>query len=76
MGALVPGKVFALDPQMWVPEEMRYIRVEDTVAVTADGVEILTPGAPLDLDDVERVMTEVGLLQQATTVHHQFRRPS
>lgn len=53
---LVPGVVFALDPQMWVPEERRYIRVEDTVAVTETGVEILTQGAPLDLDEVERTV--------------------
>jgi len=55
--------VFALDPQMWVPEEQLYIRVEDTVAVTEDGVENFTELAPLELDDVERVMTEEGMLQ-------------
>jgi Xaa-Pro aminopeptidase len=61
---LAPGTVFALDPQMWVPEEQLYIRVEDTVAVTDAGVEILTPGAPLELDDVECIMREEGLLQK------------
>jgi len=60
---LRPGVVFALDPQMWVPEEQLYIRVEDTVAVTEDGVENFTELAPLELDDVERVMTEEGMLQ-------------
>jgi Xaa-Pro aminopeptidase len=60
---LRPGVVFALDPQMWIPEEQLYIRVEDTVAVTKDGVENLTQLAPLELDDVERVMTEEGMLQ-------------
>lgn len=53
---LVPGVVFALDPQMWVPEERLYIRVEDTVVVTETGVEILTCGAPLELDEVERTV--------------------
>ena len=53
---LAPGVVFALDPQMWVPEEQLYIRVEDTVAVTESGVEILTAAAPLELDDVEAHM--------------------
>ncbi|MFN3648663.1 MAG: aminopeptidase P N-terminal domain-containing protein [Armatimonadota bacterium] len=57
-----PGLVFALDPQMWVPEEELYVRVEDTVAVTATGVEVLTRAAPLELDEVERVMREPGLL--------------
>jgi len=55
---LVPGLVFAVDPQMWVPEEELYLRVEDTVAVTDDGIENLTAAAPLELDDVEAVMRE------------------
>ncbi|HUU89991.1 MAG TPA: Xaa-Pro peptidase family protein, partial [Phycisphaerae bacterium] len=55
---LVPGLVFAVDPQMWIPEEELYIRVEDTVAVTDSGVENLTAAAPLELDDVEAVMRE------------------
>jgi len=41
-GPLRPGTVLAVDPQMWVPEERLYIRVEDTVAVTDSGVEILS----------------------------------
>jgi Xaa-Pro aminopeptidase len=57
-GPLRPGTVFAVDPELFVPEEKRYIRVEDTVAVTADGVEVLTAGAPLDLDAIESVMRE------------------
>jgi alpha-L-fucosidase 2 len=57
---LVPGVVFAVDPQMWVPEEELYIRVEDTVAVTERGIENLTGAAPLELDDVEAVIREGG----------------
>jgi len=55
---LAPGIVFAVDPQMWIPEEELYIRVEDTVVVTDSGIETLTAAAPLDLDDVEAVMRE------------------
>ncbi len=55
---LVPGLVFAVDPQMWIPEEELYIRVEDTVAVTDSGVENLTAAAPLELDDIEAMMRE------------------
>jgi len=54
--ALQPGLVFALDPQMWVRDEQLYIRVEDTVVVTADGAESLTKEAPLELDAVERLL--------------------
>jgi Xaa-Pro aminopeptidase len=56
------GMVFALDPQMHVPEERLYIRVEDTVVVTENGIENLTADAPLDLEDVEAVMRKPGLL--------------
>jgi Xaa-Pro aminopeptidase len=60
---LRPGVVFALDPQMWVPEERLYVRVEDTVAITNDGVEILTQGVPLKLDEIEALMRDEGILQ-------------
>ena len=55
---LRPGLVFAVDPQLWVPEEKLYIRCEDTVAVTGDGIENLTALAPLDLAAVEAAMRE------------------
>jgi len=55
---LKPGTVFAVDPQMWVPEEKLYIRVEDTIAVTETGIENLTAAAPLELDDVENMMRQ------------------
>jgi Xaa-Pro aminopeptidase len=61
---LIPGTVFAVDPQMWIPEEQLYIRVEDTVVVTQDGIENLTQLAPLELDDVEKLMKEDGILQK------------
>jgi Xaa-Pro aminopeptidase len=57
---LLPGTVFAVDPQMWIPEQRLYIRVEDTVAITEDGVENLTHGAPLELADVETLMRDKG----------------
>jgi Xaa-Pro aminopeptidase len=60
---LEPGIVFSVDPQMLVPEEKLYIRAEDTVVVTPDGIENLTKDAPLELDDVEKLMREEGLLQ-------------
>ncbi|MFP4058435.1 MAG: aminopeptidase P N-terminal domain-containing protein [Candidatus Brocadiia bacterium] len=55
---LRPGVVLTVDPQMWVPEERLYVRVEDTVAVTESGMENLTAEAPLELDDVEAWMRE------------------
>jgi Xaa-Pro aminopeptidase len=60
---LAAGTVFAVDPQLWVPEVEMYVRVEDTVLVTDAGVEVLTSAAPLELDDVEETIRETGLLQ-------------
>lgn len=74
-GPLQPGMVFAVDPQMRVPEEELYIRIEDTVVVTEDGVEILTGRAPWDLDEVEKLMKEEGILQKYPPVFVQSKRP-
>jgi Xaa-Pro aminopeptidase len=51
--ALQPGLVFALDPQLWIRDERHYIRVEDTVLITENGVENFTRDAPHGLDEVE-----------------------
>jgi Xaa-Pro aminopeptidase len=61
---LQPGTVFSLDPQMLVPEEHLYIRVEDTLVVTEDGFENFTAAAPLELDDVEATMRQEGMLER------------
>jgi len=58
---LVPGTVFSVDPQMWIPEERLYVRVEDTVVVTEDGIENLTSTAPLELDNVEALNHDKGM---------------
>jgi Xaa-Pro aminopeptidase len=59
----VPGLVFSVDPMLWVPDELLYIRCEDTVAVTEDGIENLTGFVPIDPGEIEAVMREQGLLQ-------------
>jgi Xaa-Pro aminopeptidase len=41
---------------MWVPEEELYIRCEDTIVVTNNGLENLTGGAPLGPDEIEAFM--------------------
>jgi Xaa-Pro aminopeptidase len=60
---LRPGLVFSVDPMLWIPEERLYIRVEDVVVVTEDGVENFTDFLPVAADAIEAVIREPGLLQ-------------
>jgi hypothetical protein len=54
--ALVPGLVFSIDPMIWIPEERLYVRMEDTVAVTGNGVENFTDFMPSRPADIEKLM--------------------
>jgi Xaa-Pro aminopeptidase len=62
-GALVPGMVFTIEPQFRVPEEKIYIRLEDVIVVTEKGAENLTAFVPMDMDAIEKLMAEEGILQ-------------
>jgi Xaa-Pro aminopeptidase len=62
-GQLSEGLVFSVDPMLWVPERNLYVRCEDTVALTSEGLENLTGLAPLDPHEIEATMSEPGLLQ-------------
>lgn len=66
---MAPGLVFAVDPELVVPEERLYIRVEDTVIVTEQGIENLTGGCPREMDEVERLMAEPGMLERFPPLH-------
>lgn len=55
---LVAGQVFALDPMLWVHEERLYMRIEDVVAVTAEGVENFTSFLPASPAEIEKVMQD------------------
>ena len=62
-GPLKVGHVFSIDPQMWVPEENLYLRYEDTIVVTEDGNENFTEFLPSELDELEKLVREKGMLQ-------------
>jgi Xaa-Pro aminopeptidase len=62
-GPLKVGHVFSVDPQLWVPEENLYLRYEDTIVVTKNGNENFTDFLPSELDDLESLVLEKGILQ-------------
>jgi Xaa-Pro aminopeptidase len=63
-GPLKPGQVFAIDPQLRVPEENLYIRYEDTIVVTERGYENFTDFLPCKLEDIENLMKLEGIVQK------------
>lgn len=60
---LQPGMIFTIDPMIWIPEERLYIRIEDMALVTETGVENLSGFVPSRVADVERTITETGVIQ-------------
>jgi Xaa-Pro aminopeptidase len=60
---LAPGFVFACDIQLFRVEEEIGIRLEDTVAITETGCEILSRGIPRTVQEVETLMKSDGILQ-------------
>lgn len=65
---LKPGHVFSVDPQLRVPEENLYLRYEDTVVVTETGVENFTDFLPMELDAIEKLVQEKGVIQKVPPV--------
>jgi len=62
------GMVFSIDPMIWVHEEKQYIRMEDVVVVTEDGVENLSANLPIEMDDLEKLWQEEGIVQKRPAV--------
>jgi Xaa-Pro aminopeptidase len=58
------GMVFSIDPMIWVPAEKLYIRMEDVVVVTKNGVENLSANLPVEMDDLEKLWREEGIVQK------------
>lgn len=63
-GPLRPGMVFTIEPALRVPEEQIYIRLEDAIVITESKAEILTDWLPMDIDAIEKIMREEGMLQK------------
>jgi Xaa-Pro aminopeptidase len=58
-----PGMVFVIEPQFRVPEERIYIRLEDMIIATEDGIDFFSDFLPRDIKSIEDLMEQDGLLQ-------------
>jgi Xaa-Pro aminopeptidase len=65
---LISGQVFSVDPQLRVPEEKLYIRYEDVVVVTDNGVENFTDFLPSELNDIEKLVGTGGVAQKSPPI--------
>ncbi|MET0622923.1 MAG: Xaa-Pro peptidase family protein [Pyrinomonadaceae bacterium] len=63
-GPLRPGMVFTIEPALRVPEENVYIRLEDMIIIGEGKAEVLTTFVPMDIQGVELLMREDGMLQR------------
>lgn len=63
-GPLRPGMVFTIEPALRIPEEQIYIRLEDMIVITDKKAEILTDWLPMDMESIEKIMKEEGMLQK------------
>lgn len=54
---LKPGMVFACDLMAIFPDEDLGVRVENTVLITETGCEVLNPGIPREIDEIEALMS-------------------
>jgi len=58
---LEPGEVFTIEPAMLIPDEHVGIRLEDMLLITENGYENLSAFVPIEIADIEKMMTKHGL---------------
>ncbi len=63
-GPLRPGMVFTIEPALTVPEEKIYVRLEDVIFIGDKAAEVVSTDAPWDVDAIEKVMKEEGMLKR------------
>lgn len=63
-GPLRPGMVFTIEPALRVPEEQINIRLEDLIVITENGAEIVSDFVPMDIEAIEKLMKEEGMVQK------------
>jgi Xaa-Pro aminopeptidase len=63
-GPLRAGMVFTIEPALTVPEEKIQVRLEDMILITDTKAEVISDFVPMDIDGIERLMKEDGMLQR------------
>ena len=61
---LKPGMIFTIEPALTIPEDRVYVRLEDAILVTETGYENLSAFVPVEIDEVEKLMAETGLMEK------------
>ncbi|HYX20765.1 MAG TPA: Xaa-Pro peptidase family protein [Thermoanaerobaculia bacterium] len=69
VGPLRAGMVFTIEPALTVPDEKIYVRLEDVIFITDKGAEVVSNDAPWDIDAIEKVMKEDGMLKKYPRVY-------
>ncbi len=67
VGPLRPGMVFTVEPDVRVPEEKLFISVEEIIVITEEGYESLSAFVPKEVDEIEALMQEDGILDWLET---------
>ncbi len=58
---LEPGQIFTIEPEMQIPEKHLGMRLEDMILMTDTGYENLSAFVPVEIADIERLRTQLGL---------------
>jgi Xaa-Pro aminopeptidase len=58
---LEPGRIFTIEPEMRLEDEHLGVRLEDMLLITDSGYENLSAFVPIEIADIEKLMTEPGL---------------
>lgn len=55
---LMPGNIITWEPGIYIPDENIGIRLENDILVTDSGIINLTAQIPIEVDDIENIMTQ------------------
>ncbi len=58
---LEPGYIFTIEPQMTTPDGELSVRLEDMILITEKGYENMSAFVPIEIADIEQLMTQPGL---------------